>query len=130
MVQGAARNRVSLLDLLVAVGGIVILVGLALQWGGTSGGSGYQSISILRVLLVLVALAGIALPIVLSVTRKTDVPVIWEALLAPVASILLIIIAFKVAFPPEGGAGTGMFVAGLGLLVLSASCWNALSRET
>ena len=128
--SGAARNRVSSLDLLVALGGISILVGLAFQWSGDSGSSGYESISVLRVLLIPVALAGIALPVVLSRTRKTDVPVIWEALLAPVASVFLIIMAFKIAFPPEGGAGTGMLITGLGLFVLTAFCWKALSRET
>jgi hypothetical protein len=127
---GATRNRVSPLDLLVALGGVSMLVGLALKWSGDSGGSGYESITVLRVLLILIAVAGIALPVVLSRTRKTDVPVIWEALLAPVASVFLIIMAFRIAFPPEEGAGTGMLVTGLGLFILTVFCWKALSRET
>lgn len=126
----AGRNKVRALDLFVAVGGVAVLVGLAFEWNGGSGASGYEGISVLRVFLVLVGLAGVALPVVLASTRKSDVPVIWEATLAPVASVFLVIVAVKVVLPPEGGVGAGMLVTAAGLLVLSVSCWNALSRES
>jgi hypothetical protein len=92
----ASRNKVGALDLLVALGGVAVLVGLAFEWSGGSGASGYEGISVLRVFLVLVGLAGVALPVVLASTRKSDVPVIWEATLAPVASIFLVIVAVEV----------------------------------
>lgn len=121
------RNRIRGLDLLVALGGLLILVGLALEW---SDGTGYDGLSVLRFMVILVAIAGLALPVVLAATRKTDVPVIWEAFLAPVSSVFFLIVAIKILLPPEDGAGVGMFVAAAGLLVLTTSCWKALSRET
>lgn len=121
------RNPVRVPDVLVALGGLVVLVGLSFEW---STGTGYEDLSVLRILVILVAIAGLCLPLVLAVTRKTDVPVVWETLMAPVASILLLIVAIKLVFPPGDGVGTGMIVTALGLLVLSAACWTAISRET
>lgn len=125
--EAAGHNPVRALDLVVAFGGAVVLLGLALEW---SGGTGYEGISVLRILVIAVAVAGLALPVVLRATSKTDIPVIQEALLAPLASIVFLIVAIRIAFPPEGGAGLGMVVAAAGLLLCSAACWKALSRET
>lgn len=116
-----------MLDLLVAVGGLGILVGLGFDW---SGGPGYESLSVLRVFLLLIALAGIALPLVLASTQKTDVPVVWESLLAPASSIFFLIVAVELLLPPEGGVGSGMLITATGLLILTTSCWGTLSRET
>lgn len=127
--ESFARNPVTPLDLLVAVGGLGILVGLGLEWVSGSGASGYGDISVLRILLIIVGLAGLALPVVLGVTRKSDVPVVWEGFLAPVSSILFLILGLKLLFPPEGGAGSGMFVVGAAVFVLTAACWKTLSRE-
>ena len=125
----STRNPVTLLDLLVALGGIGILVGLGLEWVAGSGGSGYEGISVLRLILALAGLAGLALPAVLATTRKSDVPVIWETFLAPVSSILFLILALKLLFPPEGGPGPGMVVVTVAMLFLTATCWKTLSRE-
>ena len=125
----STRNPVTLLDLLVALGGIGILVGLGLEWVAGSGGSGYEGISVFRVILTLAGLAGLALPAVLATTRKSDVPVVWETFLAPVSSILFMILALKLLFPPEGGPGAGMVVVTVAMLFLTVTCWKTLSRE-
>ena len=125
-----SRNPVRALDLFVALGGLGVLVGLGLEWNVDPGDSGYSSLTLLRIFLIIVALAGLALPIVLAMTRKSDLPVVLEALLAPVSSLLFVILAVKVILGPTGGAGTGMVLATVGALLLSACCWKALSRET
>lgn len=128
--ERAERNPVTILDICVAAGGIVVLAGLALEWVSGSGSSGYEGLSVLRAIMALLALAALALPVVLVSTRKSDIPVVWEGLLAPVSSILLVILFARLLFPPDGGPGAGMFVATGGMLVLTAFCWKTLSRES
>ena len=129
-VGGVGGNPLRLLDLVVALGGIGILMGLGLEWVSGSGLSGYEDLSILRIVLVVVGLAALGLPVALRVTRKSDVPVVWETFLAPVSSVLFLILALKIIFAPAGGAGLGMFFVTVSMLVLTTSCWKTLSRES
>lgn len=123
-------NPVTALDFAVALAGVAVLFGLAFEWVAGSGSSGYEGISILRVILVLTGLAGIALPLVLARTRKSDVPVVWEGFLAPLSSVLFLVLALKLLLPPGDGAGTGLFVVTAAMLALTVCCWKTLSRES
>ena len=121
------HNPVMPVDFLVAVGGAVVLIGFGLDW--SEGMSGYGSLSVLKVILVLTALLALLEPVVLFATRKSDLPVIWEATLALIGSILLLILAGKAILPPEGGFALGFYVVFAGLFIATAGTWTTISRE-
>lgn len=121
------HNPVMPIDLLVGFGGLAILVGLALEW--SDGGSGYGSLSLLKVLLVLFGVFALLEPFVLLLTRKTDVPVAWEALLLLVGAILSLVVIGKAILPPEPGFGPGFFIALGGLVLATGAVWVSVSQE-
>lgn len=122
-----AHNPVMGVDLLVGLGGVVVLVGLGLDWSG--GLSGYGSLSVLKLLLLVTGVLAVLEPIVLFVTRKTDLPVVWEALLLLTGTTFSLILIGKAVLPPEPGFDTGFFSVLLGMLVITAGSWVTVSRE-
>lgn len=123
----SGHNPVMPIDLAVGAGGALILIGLGLEWSG--GESGYGSFSVLKGILVLVGVAALLEPAVLLLTRKTDVPVVWQALLLLVISPLALVMVGKAVLPPEGGFGTGFFLALAGVLLTAIGVWATVSRE-
>jgi hypothetical protein len=123
----SGHNPVMPIDLALGAGGALILVGLGLEWSG--GESGYGSFSILKGILLLVAVAALFEPVALFLTRKTDVPVVWQALLLLVVSPLALVMGGKAVLPPDGGFGTGFFLALVGTLVAAIGVWVTVSRE-
>ena len=122
-----AHNPVMGVDLLVGLGGVVVLVGLGLDWSG--GLSGYGSLSVLKLLLLVTGVLAVLEPIVLFVTRKTDLPVVWEALLLLTGTTFSLILIGKAVLPPDPGFDTGFFSVLLGMLVITAGSWVTVSRE-
>lgn len=122
-----AHNPVMGVDLLVGLGGIVVLVGLGFDW--SAGISGYGSLSVLKLLLLLIGVLAVLEPIVLFVTRQTDLPVVWEALLLLTGTTFSLILIGKAVLPPDPGFDTGFFSVLLGMLVITAGSWVTVSRE-
>lgn len=121
------HNPVMPIDLLVAAGGIAVLVGLGLDWSG--GSSGYGSLSVLKLFLILVGLIALLEPLVLLMTRKSDLPVVWQAALTLSGSVLTLILIGKALLPPDGGFDPGFFVVLVGMFVATAAAWTTISRE-
>lgn len=122
-----ANNPVMGIDLLVGLAGAMILVGLGLDWSG--GVSGYGSLSVLKLLLLVTGVLAVLEPIVLFVTRKTDLPVVWEALLLLTGTIFSLILIGKAVLPPDPGFDLGFFCVLLGTLAITAGSWVTVSRE-
>jgi branched-subunit amino acid transport protein len=121
------HNPVMPIDLLVAAGGVAVLVGLGLDWSG--GSSGYGSPSVLKVLLILVGIVALLEPLILFMTRKSDLPVVWQTGLCLVGSVLSLVLIGKAVLPPDGGFGPGFFVVLVGMFVATAAAWTTVSRE-
>lgn len=114
-------------DLLVALGGALILVGLGLEW--SEGASGYGSLSVLKVLLAIVGVVALFEPLTLLATRKTDLPVVWQALLLLAGSALSVVMVGKAILPPDGGFGVGFHLALAGTLISTIGVWVTVSSE-
>lgn len=123
----AGHNPVMPVDLLVGAGGGLILIGLGLEW--SDGASGYGSLSVLKALFAIVGLAALLEPLVLFLTRKTDLPVVWQAILLLAGSVLSAIMVGKAVLPPDGGFGTGFYLALAGILLSTLGIWITVSRE-
>ena len=123
----AGHNPVMPVDLLIGLGGVLLLVALGLEWSG--GESGYGSLSVLKVVLVLFGVGTLLEPVALLMTRKTDVPVVWQTLLMLSGTVLSLVLVGKAVLPPEGGFGNGLYLALAGVLVATVGIWITVSRE-
>lgn len=121
------HNSIRLSEWLLALSGIAILVGLGLEWADDS--SGYESISVLRVLLLALALASVPVPLMLWLTIKSDVPIIWETLLLTYSGFLAVALVVKVAIALGDGFGAGFWIVFGSCLVNAVAAWYAVSRE-
>lgn len=120
-------GRVRPLEWLSALCGLLILIGLSLPWYG--GQTGLDTVSFLDVVLAITGLMGLLLPLVLAVTRKTDVPIVFETFLSTLALIAAVVLAFKLIWSPEGGLKSGFFLGLAGAVLLSWAGWRSTSRE-
>ncbi len=121
------KPRVHSAEWLVGLGGVVVLVGLLLPWAG--GESSFESLSLLKLLVIASGLAALALPVIVASSSKTDLPVVWETFLSIFASLLLVPLAVRLIWPPSGGLEQGFFVVAAGCLLLAAAGWASVSRE-
>jgi hypothetical protein len=119
--------------------GLVLLVSLFLPWygvGGARGGfttyaplasggnaTGWESFTALDVILLLVALAAIAVPIVTASYRVPAVPLALESLVTLVALVAVLLVLFRVLNLPDwaGDRELGVWAALLGTLGIFGS---------
>lgn len=127
MIGARAHNPVMPIDLLVGIGGAAVFVGLGLDW--SAGQTGYETLSALKVLLLIAGAMALLEPIVLFFTRKTDLPVVWQTTFCLLGSALTLILVGKAVFPPEPGFDLGFYVTLGGMLVASGAAWTTVSRE-
>jgi hypothetical protein len=122
-----AAARVHLSEWLVGIGGMAMLAGLLMPWSG--GVSGVGSFSLLTLLVVLVGVAAAAVPVVVSLSSKTDLPIAWETLLADAATLLMFPLLVRLVFPPEDGLEQGFFMVLATSAVMMLACWRSVARE-
>ena len=127
MIGTRAHNPVMPIDLLFGLGGAAVFVGLSLDW--SAGETGYETLSALKVLLLVAAGMAFLEPVILFSTRKTDLPVVWQTTFCLLGTVLTLILVGKAVFPPEPGFGLGFYVTLGGMLVASAAAWTTVSRE-
>jgi hypothetical protein len=75
----------------------------------------FQALAVVDVVLVVVALGGVALLLLEMTQRTTAVPVAWSALLAPLAVVAFGLVLWRV-LDPAGGAGDEPVFAFLSLV--------------
>ncbi|MGK2931627.1 MAG: hypothetical protein ACSLFD_02425 [Solirubrobacterales bacterium] len=120
-------GRVHPLEWLSAACGVLILAGLVMPWYGDQ--TGIESVSLLDVILVLAAVSAVLLPVVLAVTTKTDIPIVFETFLSTLALLAAVVLAVKLVFRPEGGVERGFLLGLIGAILLSWAGWRSTSRE-
>jgi hypothetical protein len=107
--------------------GLVLLAGLLLPWQGDA--SAISSPGFLDLVLLLIALAAVALPVIVVSSSRTNVPIVYETTLWTVSLLFSVVLLVKAFFPPDGGFETGFWLAFAGLALTSFSVWRSVARE-
>ncbi len=121
------RPRVHASEWLVGAGGLAVLAGSLLPWAG--GESAFEAFSLLKLLVLLAGLAAVAVPVLVASSSKTDLPVVWETFLSTFMLLVLVLLAVRLVWPPEGGLESGFFTVAGGSLLITVAGWAAVSRE-
>lgn len=121
------HNPVRISELVLCLSGIALLAGLALEWGG--GSTGYQSVTLLKFLIIILGVQSVPVPLVLRLTMKSDVPIVWETLLLTFSVLLSVVLIIKTATGFASEAGPGFWVVFAGCLLNTVAAWYAVSRE-
>lgn len=112
---------------LAFVSGMAVIVGLALPW--SEGATALAEPGLLDLLVLLAGLLALLLPVVVSSSVRTNVPVVYETSLWVFSLIVGLIMVIKLAFPPEGGFETGFWISHVAMLILSLAVWRSVARE-
>ncbi len=94
-----------------AAGIALLLIMFIFDWftvdaGGFSfGGNAWDTMELIRFILLLAAVAGIALAVTSATQTKLDLPVALSALAAGLGALGVLLVAFRILSPPDGGAG-------------------------
>ncbi len=112
---------------LTALCGIGLIVGLLLPW--SDGDSALAEPGVLDVLLLIAALLAVLLPLVVSTSARTNVPIVYETGLWVFSLLLGLTMIIKVAFPPDGGFENGFWISLAVTVVLSLAIWRSVARE-
>jgi len=107
--------------------GLLILIGLTLPWYGEQ--TGLDTVSLLDVILGVAAISGLILPVVLAVTRTTNVPIVFETFLSTLAMLTAVVLLLKLVWSPDGGLKSGFFLGLAGAILLSWAGWRSTARE-
>jgi hypothetical protein len=88
---------------IAGVWGLVLLVALFLPWYSDEGGSrtGWQSLGALDVVLVIVALAALAIPVVTAMQRVPAVSLAHESLTTLVGLLAVVLVLIRVLNMPD-----------------------------
>jgi len=114
-------------DVLAFAAGVALLVVLALEWYG--GDSGWDSLSVLRFFLVLVALSGIALGITGSLERTVALPIAACVLAVPLGLLATLILLIRTPFELGGGVGAGGWLGPLCTLAIALGAFRSMKDE-
>jgi hypothetical protein len=108
-------RRVRVWEWLTGLAGVVLLVSLFLPWYGAAGVSatGWESLTVVDVVLAITALGAMALPVLTAVQRTTAVPQAMTALLMPVALAAALLAVIHLLDLPDGASSreAGVWIA-------------------
>src|SRR5215217_417904 len=115
-------RRVRVWEWLTALAGAVLLASLFLPWygDGDETATGWQSLTVVDVVLAVAALAAVALPIVAATQRTPAVPQSWTALVMLVGVVAALLAVFRLLNVPGDGLGreAGVWIGTAAMLVL------------
>lgn len=107
--------------------GLLILVGLSYPWYGET--TGFGNLSLLELILLLTGAGALVLPVILAVTRTTNIPVVFETLISTASVIVAFALFLKFIWTPDGGLRVGFYLGLAGAVLLSVVGWRSTSRE-
>ena len=114
---------------ITTLGGVALLVALFLPW--YDGASAWEELSVADILLCLVGLAAVAVVPLTARETVPAVPLAVEALVAIAAKLALILVLFRVVWPPgqvdERDAGLWLALASAAVVVVGT--WIAMRDE-
>ncbi|MCB0869683.1 MAG: hypothetical protein KDB52_02520 [Solirubrobacterales bacterium] len=99
--------------------GLITLVGLV---------TGASSPGVLHAIVILVAAAGAIVPVIVAMSEKTNVPIVFETLLWIVTLLVGLILIVRALIPSDTVFESG-WLALAGTLVMSFALWRSMARE-
>jgi hypothetical protein len=102
------------------------------------GGNAWETMELIRFVILLAAISGIALAVVAANNSKVDLPVALSAITAGLGILAVVLIAFRIISPPDGGAGDfgvdigrgiGVFLGLIAAGGVAAGGWLAMQEE-
>ena len=122
---------------LAALGGVGLIVTLALDWYGArareAGVSGFAAFDVIDVLLVLVAGTGIALAVVQATRERPALPVAAAVLTITVGILGTLLVLYRIANEPGPDefldVRAGAYLGLLAVAAMTAGGWLALATE-
>ena len=127
-----------------ASGVALILIMFIFDWftadvgfGVEVGGNAWDTMEIIRFVILLAALAGIALAVISATQSQVDLPVAMSALAAGLGGLAVVLILFRIISPPDGGAGDlvdigrgiGVFLGLIAAAGVAYGGWTAMQEE-
>lgn len=135
-------------EMIAAVSGIALLIVMFLfDWfsvdlsdaGGlfevSVGGNAWDTLELIRWLLLLTAIVAVGLAVLKANSQKVDLPVAGSALVAGLGILSALFVLIRIISPPDGGAGVdvgrdiGVFLGFLATLGVAYGGWQAMSEE-
>lgn len=111
----------------MAASGLLLLIGLLIPF--TGGEHAFAGVGVLDVVLLLVAVGGVALPLLVARSHTTDLPIVYETALATLVTLAALILLLKLLWRPGGGLQEGFFLGLAGSLVMTLAGWKSVARE-
>ena len=113
-------SRVHPAEWLVGLIGLIVAFGLIRT---------VSSPGTLHLIVILVAMSGLALPGVVAMSAKTNVPIVYETFLWIVSCLVSLVLVFKALFPSNVVFESG-YLALAGMLAISFTLWLSVRRES
>jgi drug/metabolite transporter (DMT)-like permease len=119
---------------LAAAAGVVLVVSLALPWYEADDGdvSGYQALSVIDVLLVLVAASAFTLAILQATQTSPTLPVAFGVLTVVAGAIGTLLVLFRLIDVPGAGpvdVREGAWIGLIAVVALTAGGWLSIKNE-
>jgi hypothetical protein len=109
------------------MGGALMLAALLFSWSEGSPAAG--ALSLVKLLVVILGGAAVAVPLVVALNSQTNLPMAWETLLSGSVTLLVPVLIATLLLPPEGGLGSGFFIALAGSVLTVVAGWRSVARE-
>lgn len=130
-------NRLRPQEIVAGLAGLALLVSLFLPWvtagcgpGCETSTNGWDSMTLIDLILAFVAAGAIALPVVAATNSKPDAPITGDAIVALSGFVAVLLSLLRLLDPAGGdGRGAGVFIAIAAGAVIAASAWSAMADE-
>ncbi len=141
-------SRLNTGEKIAGVSGVLLLIIMfAFDWftidvgGGFAdisvGGNAWDTMEFIRFIVFLTALSGIALAVIAASQSSIDLPVAMSAVTAGIGILAVVLIAFRILSPPDGGAGDlvdvgrgiGVFLGLIAAGGVAYGGWAAMQEE-
>jgi hypothetical protein len=105
--------------------------------GPSFGGNAWDTMEIIRWVLLLTALAGVALAVLAITQSEIDLPVATSAIAAGLGILSVILVLYRIINPPDGGLGDlidvgrsiGVFLGLIAAAGVAYGGWSAMQEE-
>jgi hypothetical protein len=114
---------------LALAGGVLLIVSLFLPWYGDV--SGFEAMTVIDILLVLIAAVGIALAVLQATQTTPALPVAFGVLTVVIGAIGVLLVLFRLIDAPGdvGGPATGAWLGLVAAAGMTVGGWRALANE-